>query len=75
MMQAAGLLFLFGMVMGDVGGSAVAVRAMRSILQPSYAGEMENVAAARVKTPFDAAQCEAVRRPCAARPPSDRRGK
>jgi predicted metalloendopeptidase len=64
-----------GKLVGDVGGSAVAVRAMRSVLHPLYASEIENVAGARAKFPFDASQWEALRRLSAARPQADRRGR
>jgi Zn-dependent protease with chaperone function len=43
-MQAAGLSFLFGMLIGDFSGGGVAVLAMRSVLQSSYSRETEAAA-------------------------------
>jgi Zn-dependent protease with chaperone function len=43
-MQAAGLSFLFGMLMGDFSGGGVAVMAMRTVLQSSYSRETEAAA-------------------------------
>ena len=43
-MQAAGLSFLFGMLIGDFSGGGVAVMAMRTVLQSSYSRETEAAA-------------------------------
>ena len=43
-MQAAGLSFLFGMLIGDFSGGGAAVIAMRTILQSSYSRETEAAA-------------------------------
>ena len=40
-MQAAGLSFLFGMLIGDFSGGGAAVMAMRTVLQSSYSRETE----------------------------------
>jgi Zn-dependent protease with chaperone function len=44
LMQAAGLSFLFGMLIGDFSGGGVAVMAMRTVLQSSYSRETEAAA-------------------------------
>jgi len=44
LMQAAGLSFLFGMLIGDFSGGGVAVIAMRTVLQSSYSRETEAAA-------------------------------
>ncbi|HEY4747844.1 MAG TPA: M48 family metallopeptidase, partial [Steroidobacteraceae bacterium] len=44
LMQAAGLSFLFGMLMGDFSGGGVAVMAMKTVLQSSYSRETEAAA-------------------------------
>jgi Zn-dependent protease with chaperone function len=43
-MQAAGLSFLFGMLIGDFSGGGAAVIAMRTVLQSSYSRETEAAA-------------------------------
>src|SRR3977135_444349 len=43
-MQAAGLSFLFGMLIGDFSGGGVAVMAMKTVLQSSYSRETEAAA-------------------------------
>lgn len=43
-MQAAGLSFLFGMLIGDFSGGGAAVMAMRTVLQSSYSRETEAAA-------------------------------
>jgi Zn-dependent protease with chaperone function len=43
-MHAAGLSFLFGMLIGDFSGGGVAVLAMRTVLQSSYSRETEAAA-------------------------------
>src|SRR5262245_6430552 len=43
-MQAAGLSFLFGILIGDFSGGGAAVIAMRTVLQSSYSRETEAAA-------------------------------
>ena len=43
-MQAAGLSFLFGMLLGDFIGGGAVVMAMRTVLQSSYSREIEAAA-------------------------------
>ena len=66
--QAAGLSFLFGMLIGDFSGGGAAVIAMRTVLQSSYSRETEAAADAWGAGLLTAAEWAALKKICQAPP-------